>query len=129
MGPSICALCKKESETIDYLLINCSFTVEIWKKVCLSLKISQSWEGGNFDQCVFSGIKIVEFILLYQLSFLRKYGLLGILTSLRNIYRTQVLSVCKILSLEKEYTKRIEVVSKSIILKEIQFNGVVGYFD
>ena len=51
-GPSLCILCK-DSKSVDHMLASCSFTIEIWKKNCLVLKISQVWEGENFDDCVF----------------------------------------------------------------------------
>ena len=39
-GPNICTLCKKYVEYVDHLLINCSFTVNVWKKVSLPQNFS-----------------------------------------------------------------------------------------
>ena len=49
MGQNLCSLCKKDEETVDHLLLNCSFFVNIWKTMCISLKIHRNWEGDNFN--------------------------------------------------------------------------------
>ena len=48
-GPSVCSLHKMVEETVKHLFIKCRFTVEVWKILCLALKIPRYWEGENFD--------------------------------------------------------------------------------
>ena len=48
-GPKFCILCKKDAESVDHLMIHCSFTVNIWKNVCLALKIPRILKGYNID--------------------------------------------------------------------------------
>jgi hypothetical protein len=51
-GPGRCILCKKESEDITHLLINCSFTRAVWDTICRHTKIAHFWSGENLCECM-----------------------------------------------------------------------------
>jgi len=38
-GPSICVLCATDTETIDHIFLQCPFTIYIWDRVALYLKL------------------------------------------------------------------------------------------
>jgi hypothetical protein len=50
-GPSSCHLCKKESETINHLMIHCIFTKKVWARICTGLKFKKEWEGNTITDC------------------------------------------------------------------------------
>jgi len=55
-GPKICHLCKSESESINHLFINCTFSRQVWEKIVLNLKLQTIWDGNSlpnfFDRWV-----------------------------------------------------------------------------
>jgi hypothetical protein len=44
-GPSICLLCLNKPETIKHLLVNCSFTKQVWSRIKRALNLTFVWEG------------------------------------------------------------------------------------
>jgi len=44
-GPGLCYLCKKKIESIDHILIHCSFTKMVWEKVRLTTCFKVLWDG------------------------------------------------------------------------------------
>jgi hypothetical protein len=50
-GPSCCHLCKKESETVNHLLIHCIFTKKVWNRIRTGLKLKKEWEGNTLTEC------------------------------------------------------------------------------
>jgi len=50
-GPSRCALCKSDCESVHHLFVKCPFTCAVWKQVLLSLKISPRWTGASVSSC------------------------------------------------------------------------------
>ena len=125
-GPSLCTLCKKDSESIEHLSINYRFTIEIWKKACLALKISEVWEGGNFDHCVFQWYKNCKIFHTLPARISWK------IWKVRNvsIFEDQLQDTDSIFlqftKLEREFSSRSDAITKPRILKDIEFNGVVG---
>lgn len=50
-GPGLCALCKKESEDINHIFIQCLVTVMIWHYVCAELQVSMTWRHSSLSLC------------------------------------------------------------------------------
>eukprot|EP00253_Pinus_taeda_P008065 PITA_08065 len=46
-GPSRCPLCQDASESITHLLVECSFTRQVWVETKKLLNITSRWEGGD----------------------------------------------------------------------------------
>jgi ribonuclease HI len=60
IGPSICMLCKKHEESTQHLFMECSFTVEVWRKLKNSINYSGNWAGNNLMEC-FKQWKVLNF--------------------------------------------------------------------
>jgi hypothetical protein len=60
VGPSRCALCRGEEETINHLMINFPFTIEVWNNILKVLKSKKKWEGGHISERFQSWIKQKE---------------------------------------------------------------------
>ena len=111
------------------MLTSCSFTVNIWKKVCLTLKIPRFWEGDNLDQSVYRWYKkckvchTLPAIISSKIWNVRNISLFeDHLHDPNSIY-------LQILNLEKEFSKRTDLTKKPRVMKDIQHFGVFGYFD
>eukprot|EP00253_Pinus_taeda_P015021 PITA_15021 len=46
-GPSRCPLCKKESESIHHLFINCPYTKRVWLETQVLIRTNCNWEGAS----------------------------------------------------------------------------------
>ena len=57
IGKNLCSLYRKVEETVDHLLVNCSFSINIWKTVCIALSIQRNWEGDNFNHSCYTWFK------------------------------------------------------------------------
>jgi hypothetical protein len=44
-GPSLCILCKRSSEDINHLFLECTFTKLVWERIKIIQKIKRNWEG------------------------------------------------------------------------------------
>ena len=51
LGPSRCALCGNNEETIYHLFVECSFTKDIWVTILKELKLISTWEGRKIVEC------------------------------------------------------------------------------
>lgn len=49
-GPNIYSLCRRTCETVDHLFLHCSFSIELWEKICLALKIEVEWPNMGFEK-------------------------------------------------------------------------------
>lgn len=52
IGPSICALFYKDSESINYLFTQCEFSSFIWPKLLLAFNVHLDFSFGFFDLCL-----------------------------------------------------------------------------
>jgi hypothetical protein len=50
-GPGICLLCRQASEDTHHLLVHCSFSKEVWKRLLTYYSLSVSWNGTSFSDC------------------------------------------------------------------------------
>jgi ribonuclease HI len=50
-GPSRCALCKLDIETIPHLFITCPFTIAVWDRVKLLVNNKSTWVGNTVAEC------------------------------------------------------------------------------
>lgn len=42
IGPSVCILCLQDDESIQHIFVECEITQEIWRGVCIQLKLECS---------------------------------------------------------------------------------------
>jgi ribonuclease HI len=57
-GPSICALCKDASEDSTHLFLQCAFTVNIWRRLCILFSLPEVWFGDSFISGLVSWLSI-----------------------------------------------------------------------
>ena len=50
-GPGLCYLCKGMRELGKHLFVNCPFTVVVWEKVNIALKLTFGWSGNSVIEC------------------------------------------------------------------------------
>jgi hypothetical protein len=50
-GPGYCYLCKGNEETTFHLFVHCPFTISIWCKTCIHLKVHCGWSGTSIKDC------------------------------------------------------------------------------
>ena len=50
-GLGICFMCRSNEESSQHLFVSCPFTILIWKKVKLSLKLENGWNEDKFLEC------------------------------------------------------------------------------
>ena len=52
IGPGWCALYRNEEESTSHLFLSCPYCVEVWKEVCMCLKLNKwyRWEGVSILQ-------------------------------------------------------------------------------
>jgi hypothetical protein len=50
-GPSLCVLCKRNSENLEHLFIDCSFTKHIWAVLKYLLNLKRTWTGQDIVDC------------------------------------------------------------------------------
>jgi ribonuclease HI len=50
-GPGVCKLCNCSSETINHLLIHCSFTKSVWHYLSVLYKVKFQWIGNSVFEC------------------------------------------------------------------------------
>jgi hypothetical protein len=48
-GPGICALCKKDLDTSQHLMLHCTFSQQVWTGLLAALKINTGWKSGNLQ--------------------------------------------------------------------------------
>jgi hypothetical protein len=56
VGPCLCHLCSRDSETVLHLFVNCIFTQHVWQKIKSSLLINSNWARNNLINCYDSWI-------------------------------------------------------------------------
>lgn len=44
---NICGIFVEEAESMDHLMVGCSFTKQVWREVLNNFNISQDWEDGS----------------------------------------------------------------------------------
>jgi ribonuclease HI len=50
-GPSRCQLCKHNTEDINHLFIQCTFTKLVWERIKTIQKYKKNWEGDTLSDC------------------------------------------------------------------------------
>jgi hypothetical protein len=60
VGPSRCFLCGKGEETINHLMVYCSFTKEVWNYLLKVLKVQRIWECGQLSESFQNWNKVKE---------------------------------------------------------------------
>lgn len=50
-GPNICIMCHMDAESVDHLMVHCSFTKSVWREVKNVLNIAQSWDCQSIYSC------------------------------------------------------------------------------
>jgi hypothetical protein len=43
VGPGMCFLCNRSSETGKHIFVNCSFTIAVWNRVTNELNLPRGW--------------------------------------------------------------------------------------
>jgi hypothetical protein len=51
-GPNMCSLCRKISESISHLFLDCKFTQIVWHRITLALKLETIWTGSTLHACL-----------------------------------------------------------------------------
>jgi hypothetical protein len=51
-GPSICGMCRQESETVLHMMLHCSFTQQVWNQILKVYKLNFSWMGSSLQSCI-----------------------------------------------------------------------------
>jgi hypothetical protein len=56
-GPSMCVLCKRSTEDINHLFIDCLFTKKVWNRIKTIQNHKRIWEGKTLSECFYIWIK------------------------------------------------------------------------
>jgi hypothetical protein len=83
VGPDRCVLYGEEAESIDHLMVNCSFTKEVWSFVLQFLHIKKVWGIGQLSLCFRLGLRRRGLGRKFIVSFVGKYGDIKILLFLK----------------------------------------------
>jgi hypothetical protein len=50
IGPSVCALCLKDEETVMHLFVDCQISQLIWADVLTTLRIDSEWKSSTIEE-------------------------------------------------------------------------------
>jgi hypothetical protein len=59
-GPSRCVLCGEEEESINHLMVYCSFSKDVWEFILNVFQIQRVWGCGQLNECFQVWVKEME---------------------------------------------------------------------